>query len=123
MPHFDSTFDPPAATLRVNVHNPLRTKSKRSKGKLDTGADISVIPEDLVEELNLQPSGEEPVLGYDGSLSIKRKYFVYISFSGFSFFTDVLSSPRSNVLLGRDVLNQLRIFLSGKENIFTISDP
>jgi len=36
---------------------------------------------------------------------------------------EVVSAPRSDVLLGRDVLNQFNISLRGKDLTFEIEDP
>ena len=123
MDRYDSTYDPPAPIVRVEVYNPLRTVSKKANGKMDTGAYISVIPEDWIDEMRLIPAGEEEVSGYDGIRTTRLKYFVHVLFKGYSFFTDVISSPRTTVLLGRDLLNQLKVLLSGKEDYFDISDP
>lgn len=124
MTEYDREFDPPAPVIEeVRVYDPLKIISKEAKGKLDSGADKSVIPETWIDEMKLLPAGEEQFSGYNGRPEMKRKYFVHINLNGYTFFLDVISSHRTNVLLGRDILNQLKLVLNGKNENFEISDP
>lgn len=67
---YDSTFDPPAPIAEVTVVHPVnRTESAPLRGKLDTGADVTVIPELLVTQLGLTAKGNIWTRGYDGAYS------------------------------------------------------
>ena len=49
MPAYDATFNPPAPVADVIVSHPVTgAKSNALRGKFDTGADVIVIPEQLV---------------------------------------------------------------------------
>jgi hypothetical protein len=51
-------------------------------------------------------------------------YYVNISTNGFRFeLVKVLSSQRTNALLGRDILNRFKITLDGKSLAIRVSDP
>jgi predicted aspartyl protease len=125
MNRYDSEqFDPPAPVIIVAVSKPYSAILEKSKAKIDTGADISVIPDKWVEELSLVPARVLPTLGYDRIRKERPTYFVNISFDKFKFdFIEVISSDRENVLIGRDILNNLNISLNGKKLEFGITDP
>jgi len=78
---YDTSLQPPAPFVPVRLAS-LADRSERIavQAKIDTGADLTVIPARLVEQLQLMPAGEIEVEGF---------------------------------LLGRDVLNRLRVLLDG----------
>jgi predicted aspartyl protease len=125
MEKYDFGFSPPAPAILVKIKNPLKTESEKSKTALiDSGAFMTVIPDDLIEALKLVPAGETDAGGYKGPKQRHRTYFVDIEFKSYSFpYTEVIAVERANVLLGRDVLNQLKLLLDGKSLSFDISDP
>lgn len=120
---YSTAYEPPAPVLEVQVSNPHRGQSVRCSAKLDTGADISAIPERLVEELALVPLGEMPIMGWDGSPSMSYFYLVAIGLEeqGFEDRCLVISASRDEMLLGRDILNQLTVILEGKTLSFQVS--
>jgi hypothetical protein len=63
------------------------------------------------------------VAAYDGRESMRPAYAVKILI-GSRLFQDVLvaSVPRRNILLGRDILNQLRLTLDGPQQTIEIYD-
>lgn len=121
-------YDPPAPIVVAKVSKPYSAIYEERKAKIDTGADMSVIPNEWVEEWSLLPAGTVEVFGYDkkGKKVGEEKptYFVNVSFNGFSFdFVEVVSADRKDVLIGRDVINKLKILLDGKNLNFEITDP
>jgi hypothetical protein len=76
VPAYDRTFNPPAPVADVIVANPVAT-NKRSllRGKMDTGADITVIPERVVAPLGISPKGRVWIRGYDGTYAQLRTGF------------------------------------------------
>ena len=55
MPAFDRNFTPPAPVADVVVAHPVSSVTSGAlRGKLDTGADLTVIPESLVPQLALR---------------------------------------------------------------------
>lgn len=54
MPAYDHNFNPPAPVAEVTVVHIVTGASSASLfGKLDSGADVTVIPEKLVAQLSL----------------------------------------------------------------------
>jgi len=104
----------------------------------DTGADLTSIPIDLVNEFSLKPEGEVEVFGatadggeedYDQQEpEIQGLYFVNLEFAQIPTMT-VAAHPvlggtgraaREYVLIGRDILNRHTILLAGPRREFTV---
>jgi hypothetical protein len=70
MPAYDRSFNPPAPIAEVTILHPVTTTRRSTlPGKLDTGADLTVIPQQLVTQLRLTPKGRIWTTGYDGAYS------------------------------------------------------
>ena len=84
------------------------------RAKLDTGADLTAIPTALIERLHLMPAGEIEVEGYDSRRATVRAYDVSLEIDQLNVAgLLVIGFAEDYVLLGRDVLNRLRILLDG----------
>jgi len=124
MPRYNAQVTPPAAFVRVQITNPSTGASHSLPGKLDTGASISVIPDEVVEALSLPPRGEARFYAFDGRSSVRQTYYVGVELEGHRTpLLEVTSSARGDMLLGRDILNQFIITLNGKDLTFEIEDP
>lgn len=126
MPRYDQNYSPPAPILEVTVSNPHNPEVEGipKEAKIDSGADMTAIPEDFVNALGLLPAGETSMKGYKEGEQIHSTYYVDVSLNGYSFpYTKVVAIKRENVLLGRDILNQLKLILDGKNLNFDIMDP
>ena len=125
MKYDSSTLHPPGPMLDVTVWpvghaNPTRLLP----GKPDAGADISIIPPSLADDLQLIPEDSVVMVSYDGAETERTVYFVNLEIAGYKLeCIEVVAAPRDNVLLGRDVLNQFNVTLRGKELTFEIVDP
>jgi predicted aspartyl protease len=84
------------------------------QAKIDTGADLTVIPLRLIEQLQLMPAGEIEVEGYDGRRATIPAYDVNLQIDQLNVTgLLVIGFAEDYVLLGRDVLNRLRLLLDG----------
>ncbi len=117
-------YRPPEAALTVTVSSPYVRLSEQMRAKLDSGADMSVLPMRSMKKLNLVPVQVIKARGYDARLKSVPTYLANVSFFNFAFeMIEVLGAERGDVLLGRDVLNQITATLRGKELKFDLSDP
>ena len=119
---YDSVFLPPAPALQIEIRDPQAGSMQIVLAKLDTAADGSVIPIELVASLGLIDFDKVVTISFDGSEEEQLTYLVDIFVAGKAF-TDieVITSPLSYALIGRDILNQLIITLDGPQLSFTMS--
>jgi predicted aspartyl protease len=125
-PHgYDRSYSPPALILQVTVRHPVLTKSVTVPAKIDTGADASAIPSSVKDELRLEPAGEANVTGYKNKRKKKEAvYYVGFTVEGYqSNLASVIATEKDYALLGRNVLNQLKLTADGKNERFTLEDP
>jgi hypothetical protein len=122
---YDKTnYVPPAPSLQVVVSNPYSKESRKERGKVDSGADISVIPFGFVPQLGLAPARRLLARGYDGREGSVITYYVDLAVQEFAFeLVEVVATPRTDILLGRDILNRLKMLLDGKALTFELQDP
>lgn len=106
---------PPALLLPIKVCTAGTTEKTECRAKVDTGADISVLPESIRRELRLPPRGFAQVRGImDKKLKTVPTYsiIVYIAESR-PVEVEVISAMRRDFLMGRDVLNRFVLFADG----------
>jgi predicted aspartyl protease len=116
----------PAPILDVKLVNPSVKKETWKRGKIDSGADLLVLPSDVVSELDLPQRGTELVYGYrrDFPPNEVPVYYVDLEIAGFTLKgLRAIEALRRDVLVGRVALNKLKIILDGKKLAFEISDP
>jgi predicted aspartyl protease len=125
-PYTAENFDPPALVLEVEIlhPNPQDRRTVRKKALIDTGADGSVIPAELRDEWNLNKTGEVTTVDFRNEERNEPTYDVRIVIKGLiSKIVEVTVENQDDLLLGRDILNELKMCANGKSLLFTLEDP
>lgn len=119
---YSTRVSPPAMMVPVSVSQPGKSGVEKVLAKIDTGACISIIPEAITERLRFQPGEEFLVKGmFDVAPHVELTYYAILDLGeGLLFKVMVLSSPRDDVLLGRDILNRLRLHADGPHLVFEL---
>ncbi len=121
---YNKSERPPAPYIVLEIAPAGRSrKSIRRRAKLDSGASLTVIPANLRERWRIPPSGTVKVRAYNGQESMRPIYLVDVIIGSRQFQNiEVTTTQRRNILLGRDIMNKLRITLDGTQEIVEIHD-
>jgi hypothetical protein len=115
---------PSALIVTVNV-SPIGVKTGvQVKAKIDTGADISAIPENVRKHLRVAPGGAILCGGaFDVKLQTCSTFFITMCIdSCFSSDLEVISTPDEYALIGRDMLNQIVLHANGPSGFFELTN-
>ena len=122
---YDTSFSPAAPVLRVTFQNTKGTAYKiTAPMQIDTGADLTVIPESVMADLGLVAEGETPVEDYEGVARTHPFFFVHLQIDRWTIKNvRVIAHSGQMGVLGRNVLHGFTVTLRGKEQTFDIVDP
>lgn len=119
---YDRAVDPPAPFVDVIVRHPMTGQQHVVPAQVDTGADISGIPQRLVDDLGLVATRLIPVAGYDDVKVLISTYIIALEIIHVRFrYLEVVPIPERHALLGRDVLNHFYARLNGPDLMFDLS--
>ncbi|MFO0952993.1 MAG: hypothetical protein U0835_17935 [Isosphaeraceae bacterium] len=116
MPAYDDDgFAPPAPVARVEPRHPESGASLSDVRMLiDSGADATLLPGSAVEPLGLSATGDRYLLeSFDGTPRESEAVQAVLVFLGKSFRGRFLKGESEAGIIGRNVLNHVRILLDG----------
>jgi hypothetical protein len=117
MPSYDAqAFQPPAPMATVTISTRDGQKSIAGVGMLmDTGADVSLIPESSAQLLGLETRGQKDyeLMSFDGNRSVAKSVQCQLIFLRRAFRGTFLVVDVPVGILGRDVLNHVSLLLDG----------
>jgi hypothetical protein len=117
MPEYDAeTFDPPAPVAYVTLRHPATGASLSDVPMLmDTGADVSLLPQGFVEQLGIEPDGDKvyEIQGFNGETKLAQAAQVELVFLNRKFTGQFLLIDQPIGILGRNILNIIAILLDG----------
>lgn len=120
---YDTQFDPPAIVLSVTIAGVVHRRPRIELSALiDTGADVTAVPESLVERLKLYPVGR---LQLEDANAVKTPVFTYEANVAMAAEPvkkmEVVVTPYPFVILGRDWLSEYYLLLDGPGQQYQIS--
>lgn len=113
---YDEAFEPPAPVAKIVLRN---VETGERVGDvfvlLDTGADVSLLPQIALASLGLAPLPNESyrLEGFDGSATTAEVFYLQVVFLGKRFTGKYCLIDDEIGILGRDVLNQVSILFNG----------
>ena len=126
MTEYDSKyFSPPAPVAYVTLRNPATGASLHDILMLiDTGSDVTALPRTLIAELGVELNADKfyEVVGFDGQSRMVNMVVLELEFSGRKFSGQFLLVDQSFGILGRNILNNLRLVLDGPHGTWKEQD-
>ncbi len=114
-PYDDVHFVPPTPVAWVIIRHPDGEQSLGDVPMLiDTGADATLLPRSVVSSLGLEGTGEHyQLVGFDGTISESEAVHANLAFLRRNFRGRYLVTDAEVGVIGRDILNHLRLLLDG----------
>ncbi len=116
---YDATRHPPAPVLQARLGRPGQDPAVLLAFLVDTGADISVVPEVVARELRLPATSQISVRGVAGTLRSARVYAGEVETGGVRSLVEVVGIG-DEALIGRDLLNRWTLTLHGPQRVLDI---
>lgn len=111
-------FDPPAPVALVDIRDQATGKTITHIPMLmDTGADVTLVPQAALDHLQLAPSGETTyeLAGFNGETCLFAAVQLDLVFCRKAFRGQFLAIDQPWGILGRNVLNAVSLRLSGPQ--------
>jgi predicted aspartyl protease len=112
---YSKNFNPPAPVIEISVSAPFSKDALSLGALIDSGADITVIPERIVSQFKLRRVDSALTSGFGKGVMEATVYAAILSVEGISKpkIYRVLSWSENYVLIGRDFLKQIVTVLNG----------
>ncbi|MFZ0548485.1 MAG: retropepsin-like aspartic protease [Candidatus Promineifilaceae bacterium] len=123
---YDSSHDPPAIVLSVSLTGVVNRRRRVDVPALiDTGADVTAVPEMFMERLKLYPVGRIFIEDANGVMTPGFTYDAFLSLpEEQARIMEVVLTPYPFVILGRDWLKGYYVLLDGPGQQFDLrSEP
>ena len=117
MPEYDAeNYNPPAPVAYVTLRNPATGAVLPNVPMLiDTGADATLLPSDAIEKLEIEAEegADFEVQVFDGEIKRLKLVKLELYFLDKRFVGEYLLIDRPVGILGRNILNNIRILFDG----------
>ena len=122
MARYDSAgFCPPAPLASVILRNPENGLEETDVPMLlDTGSDVTLVPQIYAKRLNLSVSREFELMGFDNNKSLNQTAQLHLIFEGKTFRGEYFLIEQDYGIIGRNILNFLNIQFNGKNQVWKI---
>lgn len=119
---YEKRYTPPAPVLPMRIGRPGTRPEVFLSALVDTGADISVLPQGLPGRLGLPAVDRVTISGVDSLPHPLPVYAAEVAVNGYRTLIRAVSLG-TTPLIGRDLLNTLTLRLLGPETILEVDLP
>jgi predicted aspartyl protease len=117
----DEFSSPPALIMPAEIYAPRQSVGGFAcRAKLDTGADLCVFPRTAISVVKV-PGFNRWRVRQTGRE--ERSYLVEIVLDGRRYSVEAIAHDRPYLLIGRDVLNQVKLVADGPAETFELIHP
>ncbi len=120
---YNTQLQPPAPFVHLLLRNPADgSELPAVPAQIDTAADLTVLPQALVKNLGLAQIGSMLIGGLGGITYTLPTYVVLVGIHDLAMqpVKVVASADEAWPLLGRDLLNAVRLTLDGPQSVLEI---
>ncbi len=120
---YDRSYVPPAPRLTVRLAVPDESFSETELSALvDTGADVTIMPARLIEPLDIQADNRKILRSPWGERRPVNVYLLDVGIGDIRLpLMEIVADDRGNeVILGRNVLNRLKMVLDGPRQLLEL---
>ncbi len=125
MPTYDYDFNPPAPVALVTLKQPEGDlKWEFVPMLMDTGADISLVPQRVLDQLGIQPYPGQSyeLMGFDGNITMSPVVHLEMLFLHWTFRGQFLLTDQEVGILGRNILNAITLHFDGPNLFWDTTD-
>lgn len=122
---YDTSSQSPVPFIEFEVVSSQDSTQRRLvQGLLDTGAEVSVLPFEILTALQIPKASNMSVESWNGSPTLVNTYIVTLEVADAHLDSiEVVAAPMQYAILGRDVLNHFILTLNGKDLTVELKDP
>lgn len=122
---YDSqNYNPAAPVVAIGIaKSGQQTPSTQVTALIDSGADATMLPINLLQEVNARYRMTRQMRGVGDHPIVVEMYLVTLFIGEFTFpgIEVIAAAENSEALMGRDVLNQMIVTLNGLANVVEMS--
>ena len=112
--HYSNLYEPAMPVVSLHLALEKHAEPMVLEALVDSGADATLIPLNYLHNIGAIPSQERWLRGVTGVRQLVQLYTVFIQVGLFGTYVPVIGvAKNAEVILGRDVLNQLLVTLDG----------
>jgi predicted aspartyl protease len=119
---YDLTYIPSAPVVEIRITNGQTEPTIVRTALIDTGADATMIPISVMDQLNIAPIDSRLLRTVTGMRSVVDLYPVVVEIGPFRFpnLKVIATNRDSEIIVGRDILEHLIVILDGLASVTEI---